>query len=241
MPPGANTLSRAAKVQKGIGRRESPGAPSVRPSPLRALVRTPSPARVGLDENVSAGQVETSGAGAAWLDRSMHLKVQSLVVVCTEQTPQTPQYGDLPSLRFGVHLLRLPVSVLLSLSLHEQSLSVPWRPSRGNQPQSGPSKPHQDDADLQCQIKEALGRAAAAEAIVASKDSQIEQMIVDLEEATANSVREQQAIQAEHEEEMNKLLRVIQEHKRQRARAARTRKTPTGRACCWGLEEGAAA
>lgn len=54
------------------------------------------------------------------------------------------------------------------------------------------------------ELDAALARAVVAEALVTRKDAQIDRMIAELEEATANSMMQQQAIQAEHEVEVQK-------------------------------------
>ena len=59
--------------------------------------------------------------------------------------------------------------------------------------------PQSDRQAQECSLEEALMRAACAEALVARKDAQIDRMIAELEEATANALMQQQAIQAEHE------------------------------------------
>ncbi len=50
-------------------------------------------------------------------------------------------------------------------------------------------------------------RGACAEALVVRKDAQIDRMIAELEEATANALMQQQAIQTEHEVKVSNMSR----------------------------------
>ena len=130
------------------------------------------------------------GAGAAKQGRGVPLRATSPSSSATSPAQQgRPRVRDVGLLRAGPEPLLMGADNARGAARVE--LSSPARVLPANQA-----------------LEAALARAVVAEALVKRKDAQIDRMIVELEEATANSMMQQQAIQAEHEVEVqrNKLL-----------------------------------